>query len=555
MEIGLIGINKYSKYLNFACDLHIYAFQEFLSQNGYSSTILDYKPVDHDNFDMRHPAKNAEKDYLEAVKKKESKATLDRLASLAYGYRTAPAERERRLDKFEAFIQKRLRFTEEQYDSDLLEIKDPGFDCYVCVTDVIWQSLIKHDFDRGFLLGSKAFEGKPKIAYAASRGAAKDFTPDHESLFFEYLNDIDTITVRERDFSEYIEDRSDNRAPLVLDPVLLHDRTFWDEVAVEPREERFLVLYYVMEQAADTIDKAVEYARLHDLTIIELSDRPFKYGKINDPDVKHVSRYDIGMEEWLGYIKNADAVFTNSFHGCCFSLLFEKTFFAGRRNGQKVPNFLATFGLDDRRFGPETGITSFTDDIDYGPVKEVLGRLQQKSSELILEALIDAERQLTAGETGDGAKHDRRRRNIKYPVRFHSGQATENVQMSRSEDHELRVVRLKSGGLEYFDPKDVYTNDGETVIGKPRFAVPGHEVDGWTIRFRIDNRWFWFLADGSIKPSTTSGSELEDRKAVFDTGDRIPHLPVNKVSMVVLTARWREARSFASRFKLRTRTA
>lgn len=553
MEIGLIGINKYAKYLNFACDLHIYAFQQFLSHNGYASTILDYKPVYYGTFDMRYPAKDAERQYREAVKRKASKAALDKLADMAMGYRTAVVERERRLDKFEAFVQERLDFTEEQYDSDLLEVEDPGFDCYICVTDVIWQSLARHDFDRGFMLGSKAFEGKQKIAYAASRGAVKDFDPRHETMFFDYLEDIDTITVRERDFSEYIEQRSSNSAPLVLDPVLLHDRSFWDEVAVKPQEERYVVVYYVMEKAADTIDKAVEYAKLHDLTLVELSDRPFKYGKVTDPDVKHVSRYDVGMEEWLGYIQNAEAVFTNSFHGCCFSLLFEKTFYAGRRNGQKVPNFLATFGLDDQRFGPETDIDSFTGEIDYTRANNILERLRQESSNLILKALEEAEHRFDSGEVKDTSKHDRRRRNITYPIRFHSGHASAEVQLARSKAQEVSAARLKNGGLEYHVPNALHANDGGTVIDKCRFTYPGHKLAGWTLRFRIDNRWFWYLKDGSFTPSTMSGSELEDQKFVFKPGAKVPHLPVNKISMVVLTAQWREARSLASRFKRRKR--
>src|SRR5699024_5295787 len=105
-----------------------------------------------------------------------------------------------------------------------------------------------------------------------------------------------------------------------------------------------------MERDSDTIDKAVEYAILHDLTVVERSDRALKHCKITDTDVKHVSRDDVGMEEWLGYLANAEAVFTNSFHGCCFSLLYGTPFFAGQRNGQKVPNFLKTFGLESQRF-------------------------------------------------------------------------------------------------------------------------------------------------------------------------------------------------------------
>ena len=34
------------------------------------------------------------------------------------------------------------------------------------------------------------------------------------------------------------------------------------------------------------------------------------------------------VEEWLAYIKNADFIITDSFHGICFSIIFHKQFIA-----------------------------------------------------------------------------------------------------------------------------------------------------------------------------------------------------------------------------------
>ena len=55
MKIGLISINMYSKYLNFACPLHTFAFQQFLTYLGIDSTVINYKPIYFNNFDMEHP--------------------------------------------------------------------------------------------------------------------------------------------------------------------------------------------------------------------------------------------------------------------------------------------------------------------------------------------------------------------------------------------------------------------------------------------------------------------------------------------------------------------
>ena len=45
MNIGIISINMYTKGLNFACPLHTFAFQRFLTKNGIASKVIDYKPV------------------------------------------------------------------------------------------------------------------------------------------------------------------------------------------------------------------------------------------------------------------------------------------------------------------------------------------------------------------------------------------------------------------------------------------------------------------------------------------------------------------------------
>ena len=40
----------------------------------------------------------------------------------------------------------------------------------------------------------------------------------------------------------------------------------------------------------------------------------------------HKIKNGIGIEEFLGYFKNASFIVTNAFHGLCFSLIFKKNF-------------------------------------------------------------------------------------------------------------------------------------------------------------------------------------------------------------------------------------
>lgn len=211
-----------------------------------------------------------------------SKRKLKEFAYKRDAYKSVYHEREIRYEKFQSFIEQNYIKTKECYDSNLLEVSDPGFDCYICVTDVIWKNEPGEGFDRDF--------------YAA--------------------------------FSK------------------------------KPEEERYILLYYVVERTSDTIEMAVEYARTHNIKIVELTDSPFSERLDGYEGIDKVYRYDIGIEEWLGYIMHAECVFTNSFHGFCFSILFEKKFFVGRRNGDKITNLLQMLGLSGLRVSSFSEIAS-----------------------------------------------------------------------------------------------------------------------------------------------------------------------------------------------------
>lgn len=81
-------------------------------------------------------------------------------------------------------------------------------------------------------------------------------------------------------------------------------------------------------------------------------------------------------------------------------------------------------------------------------------------------------------------------------------------------------------------------NDGASQIPANLLLSVDKSFVGWTLRFRVDNRWFWYLADGTIEPSSVDGAELNDRKAVLSDQSVVPYLPVTHISMGVLVAQW-----------------
>lgn len=546
MNIGLISINMYTKGLNFACPLHTFAFQQFLRDNGVETTIIDYKPVYYGNFDLRHPA-----DFYERLcAHRERTGNLDRIDELRSkrdGYRALYHEREVRYDKFQKFIDEHYVKTDACYDSDLLEVRDPGFDCYICVTDVIWKKEPQKGFDRGFFLASKAMEGKKKIAYAASRGVFFAENKHDEEQFFGYLSDIDYIGVREESLKDYIENHMDKDVSLVLDPVMLNDRSLYDDMAVKPEEEGYLFVYYVMEQAEDTLEQAAAYARAHNLKIVEATDRPIPQGKLSkykDLDVTY--RYDIGIEEWLGYFKYADVVFTNSFHASCFSILFEKEFYVGSRNGDKVTNVLKQFGLENRRFNKDTNLLDPPlAPIDYETVGAILRAKRQESSDFILNAihnLEDAEK--------EPIDYRALKKRVTYPILYNTKLKKELFTWDYPEDKGV-VKKLKSGSFEFVPTNAEMSNTGKSHLAENHFALKGWRFKGWNVRVKIDNRWFWLMEDGSLQLKDKKSTEDGKARALLGDGAALPFVDVGHIDVAVAEGVWEQTPSTRIKRKLR----
>lgn len=378
MKIAIISINAHTKVLNFASPLHTVAFQSFLKDHGIDSTIIDYKPNYYGTFDARHPL-----EYYRTHPDDDPTRTQKLLKK----WNTLYKAREKRYDRFEEFIRTYYKKTSDCHNAKELDKLDLGYDCYICVTDVIWKCSKKSGFDRGFFLACDSMKGKKKIAYAASRGASK-YTPEQAKEFFDYISDMDYISVREKSLMEYIKANSDLPVTHVLDPVFLQEKEFYQNMAILPDKKNYILIYLAMEKADKLVKTAVAFAREHGCDVIELSEYPEHETLADGVNYKLV--YDIGVEEWLGYMMHAKYIFTNSFHACCFSIIFQKQFYAGDRAGDKIDSLLDLFHLSGRRVkGYQPQLAQSLPDINFDPVEQLRRRYVNASSDFILNAIQD----------------------------------------------------------------------------------------------------------------------------------------------------------------------
>ena len=101
-------------------------------------------------------------------------------------------------------------------------------------------------------------------------------------------------------------------------------------------------------------------------------------------------------EDFINWIRGAEYVFTDSFHGTAFSVINEKQFFifyrkraeATSRNS-RIDNILGKWGLKDRLVlpGVQDIVFSTLKDIDYEKVNTLVGQEREKSLAFLKEAL------------------------------------------------------------------------------------------------------------------------------------------------------------------------
>ena len=97
----------------------------------------------------------------------------------------------------------------------------------------------------------------------------------------------------------------------------------------------------------------------------------------------------VSIEEWLSLIAGAQLVITDSFHGCAFSILFNKPFFAfinENRGSSRFYSLFESFELQDRVIKSASDV-SLGKQVDWARVNEILSHRREASREFLISNL------------------------------------------------------------------------------------------------------------------------------------------------------------------------
>ena len=215
--------------------------------------------------------------------------------------------------QFGAFFKKYCKSTKQiRSYNDLKEIDNENNIYLIGSDQVLRPKFARNNLSR-FLLEFANIKSK-KIAMSASFGIYENQFIDEvsEKDIKRIANDLryfDSISVREKSGTDICKNQFNIDAQCVIDPVFMIQKTKYDELISNAKEEyKGKIVSYIIDRN-ENHKKAEEFlSEKYDLELV-------RFDESGQP-----------IENWLSAIKNCKFLITNSFHGTCFAILFNKPF-------------------------------------------------------------------------------------------------------------------------------------------------------------------------------------------------------------------------------------
>lgn len=255
------------------------------------------------------------------------------------------------------------------------------YDCIVAGSDQIWNTRLT---GKNYIFFLNFISGVKKVSYGASIGL-HDFPSEDKDIIAGFLKDFNFISVREPEAQDAIENLLGRRPQLVLDPSFLLQKKQYEEIAVFPNFKEKYIFLYLRHKDSKIVTYARKMSKALNMHIVECHGGARKIYK----DDKIVRQPD--PRRWLGWMMNAEYVFTDSFHGCAFCINLNKQFFAkissaNSEMSSRIYHVLNRYGMRDRLIEEDVDVLSM-DKIDFSKSNRLLMQDREESKAFLRNAL------------------------------------------------------------------------------------------------------------------------------------------------------------------------
>lgn len=330
-----LGIITQPVYINYGGILQAYALQTILERFGHEVSLVQEKCI---GYQVPHGLGS----YV-----RYSKRFLYKLLGLS----SSPVYVEKMLNNQRLIISQYTRQFASKYlhlseINTYEDLESDSYEGYVVGSDQVWRPAY-NNLNNTYLGFAERWNVK-RIAYAASFGTdEKEYTAEQIDRYTPLIRRFNAVSVRENSGVTLCKEYFGIQAQHVLDPTLLLGREDYIRLVEDKgiglsEGNLFVYLLDENEEKKVFVNRVAKEKNLTPFSVKAKSD--YNYAPLSD-------RIQPPIEQWLRGFIDADYVVTDSFHGCVFSILFNKPFLAIGNSDRGLARFdslLRMFNLEDR---------------------------------------------------------------------------------------------------------------------------------------------------------------------------------------------------------------
>lgn len=354
MKIGILSMQKI---LNYGSFLQARSLKMQLEQRGHDVYFVDIVP----GRQIVPPAQNAKKTRLLS---KLDKYVFKRIENYLL---------------FKKMQQIHIADYKQYLDTEKSMPVEEPFDLVIIGSDEVFNATTASSWGFSTQLFGEVENARRVVTYAASCGSTTFESAKQYGIVNDLrkaMQNLQHISVRDENTADFVEKILSQVPQRHIDPVFLSS---YDElIPTKPKRKPYMLIYAYPNRICDEkeISAIKAYARAHNLQIISVGMQQ-RWCKHNIAASAH---------ELLAYVKGAECVVTDTFHGTVFSIKYNKRFitFVRESNRNKLMGLLKQFALEERSVDCVADLSKIMDqEIDFDRTNELITREQQKAYEYL----------------------------------------------------------------------------------------------------------------------------------------------------------------------------
>lgn len=362
-NVAIVTLHGYSNYGN---KLQNYALQEVIKKLGFDVETINFNVLE------------LNKRSSIFVKIKTALLNPKKIFDFINRQRLNFLDKKLINEKISRFKEFSVNFLNEKgYELSLSELDKINdlYSYFISGSDQVWNPLYINKYFKYYL----TFAEKSKsISYSASF-AVPEVSDEISFRIKPWLEDFNYISVREIEGQRIVKAITNLDVPVLVDPTLLIDKEHWIDIArvhEHKPKNKYILTYFLGKDNKAAFKRINLIAKESGFDIVRLGDLKAKIFYAADPS------------EFIDYFNDAEIIFTDSFHGAVFSILFNRPFVVFKRGNMnsRIDTLLSKFKLEDRHWDYVKEHENYFQ-IDYSHVDAILEEEREKSFNYLKKAL------------------------------------------------------------------------------------------------------------------------------------------------------------------------